>query len=80
MLGIADNPIIAASAMPVRFGARRRRVNNDLHALKRTVPAVRVTSEAAKAEPPSRNCAGARTFPRDGRTTTSTGRRAGPDG
>jgi hypothetical protein len=56
MLGIGDNSIAAASAMPVRFSARRRRVNSDLHAAKAravaavaAVPAVRVTSEAAKA-------------------------------
>ena len=35
---------------------------------------------SCQSQPPSRNCAGARTFPCDGRTMTSTGRRAGPDG
>jgi hypothetical protein len=53
MLGIGDDPIAAASATPVTFSARRRRVKNNLHAPKAravaAVPAVRVTSEAAKA-------------------------------
>jgi hypothetical protein len=53
MLGVGDHPIAAASATPVTFSTRRRRVKSDLHAAKAravaAVPAVRVTSEAAKA-------------------------------
>jgi hypothetical protein len=56
MLGVGDDPIAAASATPVTFSTRRRRVKSDLHAAKAravaavaAVPAVRVTSEAAKA-------------------------------
>jgi len=79
-LGSGTSPSAAASATTAAFGAEHQRVKSNLHAPKRTVRAVRVTPEAAKANHRQGTAPAPGPAPWDGRTMTSTGRRAGPDG